>query len=1479
MAADKQPEPDTGALIRGLVQAMVDQLVAAMRCSATVKSGDRAAEEAAEREKDDRKDRFSSASKPLDGAIPKAVQGHFEAFTLSHTLAYQILDGRALSEKTDTPFHAGLARLADQLRDLAVGVWVPEGADMPQFVDGSDAALSTLEKTKDPYQLAARVWVWEWLAAAREGRVPPGAVVPVAFAAEESNMGALGCFRLRRLPLTGPAIVEGPWSWHHAKDKKMCDAVATAFDAGKAHASRLAKLPLAATAYSWTLADVVGIPEGGAPRRMSFAPLEDRSLGGAVAALVSIDLRGGRPRNDTVASVTCASSGELGGVGGLAKKLLAILPVLQGGVVLDGEEVTVSKLLVVQSDAPRGGGVEPLLKNDLDTLVAVLLHEQDHVRAYREHIAGLAASVEGLPPYMNGRSRAELFVEPGFTKLRFEPEPKKRRMKEEDAEHKSDKPDADGTQEDREETLRRRLGNVDYLSDFFPEEKGAPKLAWKDVLAHWQKPGVRAIAVAPSGYGKSLLMLMAARDEFKDAGAPRTPVLVKLSLLAKAKTFEDIARAAVRQPVVPGLGTFAGEEKKEDPEAERALVQELEAGRCTVFLDGLDEVQDQQAVAGVFALLRGTENAVVVLTRGYGLDKWIVDQLGGTGGQLLITRVDPLEPEQTKAFVANYFSGRDGRDAEPSERLQQLLLRGGSLAEAARSGLLLTFVCKISWAAENWDGTGRQPLELNEDTTLTQLYEEIVRTILRHPQRGKPLSDDEIGSATLALTDAVFDAFSLDPSRNSVSLEEMLQGVVPEGVASRRAEKARTDFQRVLAEVREAGLLYAIERDADGNPTRYAFPHRSFLETLAALRMLEWVEQELDAGRPDWIAREIPLVPDWAERGAGGKPVADRMLPRKPYAFRDFLNLASIFPAWEECLKRFGETLDQRGDDERETRAKMPNLAITWERAKLPYSNLLLAMIDTNTAARLKAFATAETANVFAWMDGEWVLEGVTSGNREELWRYSDTDWFALQLAHVPLRSPERFGSLLDALLIAFTISGYEARPFILGVIFDLAPAIASSRFPSSRLVEFLLIQIENASDFEARAIGEILCEITSRTEEGRDALRNLTRAILGLLKAQRWQTRAAAVSGLRGLGPAIGADSTLLTMVTRGLIECISNGDLLSTRDLVGTFELLAESISRDRSLSRETLRQVLKYLQVGRRAIVREKAAGVLGALAPAVARDRDLLNSAVVAAVEAAVAVPVAFPVARFRSGEEPYRAIPEIILSLGRLGAVVATQEILAALDKLMGRDDWFVRECAAEAVGELGAAASSEIVDELVKLLEDSEDRVRLSAARAVGKLGVAVPTPKIQAELVRLLREPDPRFVFIALDSARNIGAAATPEVLAALDRLLIDDDWRVRFRAAEAVGELGATVRPEVVDELAESLGDQDFEARWDAVCAVEKLGAAQVTPKVLAAVHSLLLGADARLRRRAVGILARFDIPIPRLIEASQRGGGAGP
>ena len=206
--------------------------------------------------------------------------------------------------------------------------------------------------------------------------------------------------------------------------------------------------------------------------------------------------------------------------------------------------------------------------------------------------------------------------------------------------------------------------------------------------------------------------------------------------------------------------------------------------------------------------------------------------------------------------------------------------------------------------------------------------------------------------------------------------------------------------------------------------------------------------------------------------------------------------------------------------------------------------------------------------------------------------------------------------------------------------------------------------------------------------------------------------------------------------------------------------------------------------------------------------------------------------------------------------------------------------YYVRQAAAEALGQLGNART---VEPLAEALKDSDDRVRRAAAEALGQIGDArAVEPLIVAlkdsdswvkkravEALGKISDPravEPLIVALKDSDVRDVATRALEMIgLQAIDLLvatLKHEDWHVRAAAAEVLGKIGdvRTVKPLLV-----ALQDSYSSAvRWKAAGALGAIGDVQAVELLIVA----LKDRDSSVREGAAEALAK--ISDPRAVEA---------
>jgi HEAT repeat protein len=173
--------------------------------------------------------------------------------------------------------------------------------------------------------------------------------------------------------------------------------------------------------------------------------------------------------------------------------------------------------------------------------------------------------------------------------------------------------------------------------------------------------------------------------------------------------------------------------------------------------------------------------------------------------------------------------------------------------------------------------------------------------------------------------------------------------------------------------------------------------------------------------------------------------------------------------------------------------------------------------------------------------------------------------------------------------------------------------------------------------------------------------------------------------------------------------------------------------------------------------------------------------------------------------------------EAVHALSQLGS-----EGVKALLPLLGDSDHYVREAAAQALGQLGDARA---VEPLLASLGDSDTGVRLAVEQALGQLGDA----RAVEPLLALLGGRD---VYVSEKAAQALGQLGDARAVEPLLASLGERSRDVRWVAAQALGQLGVAA----VEPLLASLGERSRDVRWVAAQALGRLGDARAVEPLLA-------------------------------------------
>ncbi|WP_106402327.1 NACHT domain-containing protein [Actinocorallia populi] len=324
-------------------------------------------------------------------------------------------------------------------------------------------------------------------------------------------------------------------------------------------------------------------------------------------------------------------------------------------------------------------------------------------------------------------------------------------------------------------TLRAAPPPVPALSDRPPA--AYPDPPGRAPLAAFLAPGRTLVVSGEPGSGKSTLLRRQALAMSRERPLPwrfrRLPLLLSLRDRAAALLDEN----------PPDLAELAAEHLPL-----RRLRRRLRWGRCTVFLDGLDEIADVQQRLRIVSWIRAQteshpELTFVVSARPH--DRAVEFLFGAQ--KLHLQR---LTPTQITDFLRRRHS---------AEELPELLRKQPALYDCATNPMLLT------WIAFVYQSQGRLP------STRHDLYDEFYALLLERTDghSGLTIEEKDLLTRRLALHMTRIRTYDISPA----DAESQLRGDAPAP-------------QVFLEELRESGLLVRREHG-------YAFVHFSLQEHLA----------------------------------------------------------------------------------------------------------------------------------------------------------------------------------------------------------------------------------------------------------------------------------------------------------------------------------------------------------------------------------------------------------------------------------------------------------------------------------------------------------------------------------------------------------------------------------------------------------------------------------------------------------------------
>ena len=389
-----------------------------------------------------------------------------------------------------------------------------------------------------------------------------------------------------------------------------------------------------------------------------------------------------------------------------------------------------------------------------------------------------------------------------------------------------------------------------------PEElRGGRRLIW-DYLQSKQMANQNLAIIGPPGSGKTTLLrymaltLAGGRKRRRKLKAPdKLPIVLFLRDHAQA-----ISAGMSETPVEdnPDKGSDAGLSlaqaaqmsavKSGKPMAPADWFEkQLEAGRCLIMLDGLDEVADletrKQVVKWVERQMTDHgKNRFLITSRPHGYRS---NPLSG----VTVLQVQPFNRKQVKRFVDNWYLANeimsfqkddDGVRMEAEEGAEDLLkrIRGTqALSDLAVNPLLLTMIATVHRYRSALPGRR------------VELYAEICEVFLGKRQAARGLTLDLTPAQKQRVLQPLAYHVMCEQKREIPQDEALI--VIAEALELVSPESTGEAFLKMIEN--ESGLL--VERESGV----YGFAHKTFQEYLAAAHVQE---QKLERVLVKWVGND-----------------------------------------------------------------------------------------------------------------------------------------------------------------------------------------------------------------------------------------------------------------------------------------------------------------------------------------------------------------------------------------------------------------------------------------------------------------------------------------------------------------------------------------------------------------------------------------------------------------------------------------------
>jgi hypothetical protein len=348
----------------------------------------------------------------------------------------------------------------------------------------------------------------------------------------------------------------------------------------------------------------------------------------------------------------------------------------------------------------------------------------------------------------------------------------------------------------------------------------------------------RAAVLGPPGQGKSLLLMMLARQLAlgglealqaapPDLGKVPLPVVVQLNDLANAArkrkprvSWDKFLRRALRQ-LLHGECPTPGAWSK----AIKHIIQRVRGQSVWLLLDALDEVPDPSQLIEMLETLENWRCNALVSARPHAYEAIRFPF------QVTEYRLAPFSPTQIDVFLQRWLPVGDLQ-----QKIRSVLKGSGSISRMAANPLLLTLLCGFA-----------ERHGVSDKITRSELYKGVLRDLLGLAADKRSKIDHHRADVWLPLlTDLMWESFWKDGGRPMATGELLVfianndNRPTPLGIAAAELSKMNRwqQAEELLEELRKKGILVPI----DGRRSAYAMLHRSFTEYLAARALSDTLE-------------------------------------------------------------------------------------------------------------------------------------------------------------------------------------------------------------------------------------------------------------------------------------------------------------------------------------------------------------------------------------------------------------------------------------------------------------------------------------------------------------------------------------------------------------------------------------------------------------------------------------------------------------